>query len=478
VTTRSRQFVAGLLVISMVAVACSDENATNATASVPSTAVAPPVSATEPAATPPVSDAVASSTASDDTTTTVAPDADDWALDYTGGTAGPAAGAPIKIGYVNQEDAFPENTVGVDAAVAFVNAELGGAAGRPLEVVPCRITVADDGARCGTQLAADPDVVAVVTGTTLVGNRGLYAALDGVKPVIVSNGVTGDDFTTTAGHAFTAGSLGVILGLSGFVVQELEDVAAVAVLGPNDPAGRAASDLLVAPVLAEAGIVTTYVGIDFTAAATDVASAIEASGASTADAVVALLTVDQCIALRDALAARGATPAVLTTGLCATSEMAAHLGAVGATGPFPDGWYLGGYGYNVFEPDRASGMLTYVTKAREYGTPVPGDADVELVGLAGPAFAAVVTLTKLINTSSAMDPAAVDPVAIDAALRSFTGPMMMQAGPLACGSQVILGLSIFVTPCASRVGVQQYVDGTWKSIRDGLNGDPIDVTML
>jgi hypothetical protein len=26
------------------------------------------------------------------------------------------------------------------------------------------------------------------------------------------------------------------------------------------------------------------------------------------------------------------------------------------------------------------------------------------------------------------------------------------------------------------MGIQQYIDGEWVSIRNGLNGDPIDVT--
>ena len=47
----------------------------------------------------------------------------EWALAYTGGTEGPADESlePVVIGYVNQEGgvpAFPEATIGLDAAVA------------------------------------------------------------------------------------------------------------------------------------------------------------------------------------------------------------------------------------------------------------------------------------------------------------------------------------------------------------------------
>ncbi len=60
--------------------------------------------------------------------------------------------------------------------------------------------------------------------------------------------------------------------------------------------------------------------------------------------------------------------------------------------------------------------------------------------------------------------------AVDAALRGFTGPMMGQVGPIECG------LPPFVASCGHQMGIQQYVDGEWESIADGLNGQPIDVT--
>ena len=85
-------------------------------------------------------------------------DVNAWALAYTGGTAGAASGDPVRIGYVNQDALFPEATIGIDAAVAYANAELGGIGGRPIELVTCTITVAEDGAACGTQFANDDSI--------------------------------------------------------------------------------------------------------------------------------------------------------------------------------------------------------------------------------------------------------------------------------------------------------------------------------
>ncbi len=63
---------------------------------------------------------------------------DQWGIDYTGATPGEASGEPLTIGYVNQEAVFPENTVGIKAAIEYVNTELGGFGGRPGRARPVR----------------------------------------------------------------------------------------------------------------------------------------------------------------------------------------------------------------------------------------------------------------------------------------------------------------------------------------------------
>jgi len=47
--------------------------------------------------------------------------------------------------------------------------------------------------------------------------------------------------------------------------------------------------------------------------------------------------------------------------------------------------------------------------------------------------------------------------------------MMLQVGPIECG------LPPFVATCAHQMGIQQYLDGDWLSIRGGVNGNPVDL---
>jgi len=395
-------------------------------------------------------------------------DLDTWALDYIGGTAGEASGDPIKIGYANSEDYFPEGTIGIEAAIEYVNTELGGAGGRPLEMVSCNVATAEDGASCGAEFANDDSIAIVLTGTILFGNGDFYAALDGNKPLLIGNGLTVDDFVTPAGQSYTAGSVGVVAGLAKFIAEDLQP-AKVAVIFADNAAGQAAANVLFKPTIDEAGIEIAMVPVADTATAPDVASAMQAAGADTADILVPLVTLQNCINTYDAIQSLGIDPTVVTSGLCFGTPMTTHLQDLGVEGDFPDGWYNGGYGFSYFiEPhDFNSGMATYIAAVNEYGEPVEGQTVLEYTGFAGPMFGNLLTAVKFMNEIG------VDNLSYETlndAIRSFEGPMIMQVGPIACG------LAPFVASCGHQMGIQQYVDGGFVSVRDGLNDDPIDVT--
>ena len=120
-------------------------------------------------------------------TTTAPTGSNEWALAYTGGTAGPANPSlePIVVGYVNQEGgvpAFPEATAGTKAAVDYVNKELGGIGGHPLELKSCAVQAEEDGQRCGTEMVNDPQVRAVLTGVLTAGSDSLYKVVGAEAP--------------------------------------------------------------------------------------------------------------------------------------------------------------------------------------------------------------------------------------------------------------------------------------------------------
>ena len=130
--------------------------------------------------------------------------------------AGPADGAPIKIGFVNLEGgavSLPELRIGVETAADYINAH-GGANNHPLEIMPCNVDgTPEKSIDCANQLVGD--------GVSIV-MEGYDPSSDAMLPVLESAGIalTGHAafgpqqqvadnafFFGTANPSFTAGFL-------------------------------------------------------------------------------------------------------------------------------------------------------------------------------------------------------------------------------------------------------------------------------
>ena len=477
----SRGFASGLIVLGVLASACSsDSKSTTATtqastsASVP-TASAAPQGTTASANSTPASTAIAATADTTAAGTAVTLDkAIATALAYTGGTAGAAAGDPIKIGYVNEEGgtpAFPEATIGIESAVKYLNADLGGAGGRPVELVKCITNSSEDSTKCAQQMLADTSISFVMTGViaqdALVSP--LLDALKGQKPVIIGNPVTTPEFLASDAFAYTPGSPGVIQGLAAFAAKYLPKGPAkkVAVVYGDNSGGQTAFTALTEPTLKALGVATVVgVPIADSAGPADFAPAITAAGAADADAFLPLVTVQGCIGTAQALKDLGVTTPVVTTGLCLGTPMTEYLKQQGGSGIVPDSWYFGGYGYSYFMPGDAD-TDAYITMIQQYAVDQKID-NIEYTGFAGPMFGNLLTVAKFINQIGAEK---VSPDTIRTEAKAFAGPMWGVVGPMACGAS-----KVFVSVCGLEMGLQQYVGDKWVSVRDGYNNDPINPT--
>jgi branched-chain amino acid transport system substrate-binding protein len=92
---------------------------------------------------------------------------------------------PIRIGMINQEDtaagSFPELRFAAEAAINFINAELGGVDGRPLELVPCITEFSVESSQACAQELVLEQVVALVGGIDVL--------VQGALPVLEQNGL-------------------------------------------------------------------------------------------------------------------------------------------------------------------------------------------------------------------------------------------------------------------------------------------------
>jgi branched-chain amino acid transport system substrate-binding protein len=456
--------MAAACALGLVVAACSEDSDGGGSAE---TTAAP---AEETTAAPATTEAPA-----EETTTSAAP-ADDNAerdqvgLDYVGAAeVSEASGDPLVIGYVNQEGAtpaFPENTVGLEAAVDYINSTLGGVQGRPVEIKTCVVQKEEDGQKCGQEMLADENVEYVLTGTLVLGNQPLYDTLAGQKPVFIGNPVTTPDFLAKDAFAFTPGSPGVIQGMAIFASTMLPEgnPTKAAVVYSDNAAGQAAYNLLTKPILEANGVAVTGVPIPDTAGPQDFAPAIQAAGAQDAGVFIPLVTIQGCIGTYDALKQLGITTPVVTTGLCFGTPMTEHLAQTGDGGDVPDGWYFGGYGYGYFIPGNPE-IDAYLSVIQDYAE-ANGIENIEYTGFAGPTYGNALTLVKFMNE---IGPDNVTPDAMRQAALAFTGPMYGVVGPMACGKN-----PLFPALCGTQMSIQQYKDGEWISINDGFNGKPID----
>ena len=442
--------VAGCLVMA----ACA-ETETTATTAAPES-----VPATDAATTVPSPDTTAAP--APETTTVSGPSAaEQWLLDYVGGTSGEASGDPVKIGWANTSDFFPDADVAADAVVSYVNGKLGGIGGRPLELVKCAMSVPEDGAKCGAQFANDDSIVMVVSGQSLVGTADLYTALQGKKPVYTSSPLGIDDFLSQVTVSYFSGALGAGMGVASFVSSDITPKT-IAFVITDDAAGRGGYAVL-EPILKRAGAELRPLFVQPTATAPEVEAALQAVQADTAEAIVIGLFEQGCIAAYDALKNLGIDATVVpvvAVAPCRGPAVQEHLKSVGDTSLVPNGWYYTGAGFNLFTGGAESGIDSFVDVMTVAGQP-------ELVYTVGTEdiVSGLMSMVKHLNSAAGDYSFAT----LDGLIRSFEGPVMLTAGTMGCGKP-----TLFKGVCATKVSMSRYLDGKWEDTRVGDNAIDIE----
>ena len=234
----TRRFLALATGLALVGAACgsssSNESGVTTAASTATTAAATTVAAATTAA--PAATTVAAAT------TTAASAAGEqknakWVADAEAAAkAKPlkATGDPVVIGFQNPEGdpagTFPEYTFAAEAAVKYINEELGGIGadykagkpGRPIKLEVCKMAITPaDSQKCANELASKKPF-AVVSSLNFFGNHfAIYKAAN--IPVIVGTPITALDFTSPGVYAIggAGGCLGVHTGLIEFVTKDL-----------------------------------------------------------------------------------------------------------------------------------------------------------------------------------------------------------------------------------------------------------------
>lgn len=401
-------------------------------------------------------------------------------LDCTANKPVKATGDPITIGYINPQGdpngSFPDLTAGMEAAVAFINNELGGYGGNPLTGTPgrpikldtCFETIAPSSSTsCANQIVAAKPVM-IVSGYQFFGSAvdPIYAAA-GI-PVINANPITQADFDGKNIYDVSAGGgcVGAHPALISFAVYNLHAKNLAIPWANTAPGVPCYYDLEQKPVeIINGSLTPTPKGVQVVPgvkekgypippASPDVSATVSQILAQKPDAIIFSGQASDCFNLLNGLSNAGWTSQqipLIFSGACMDTRQISQAGSK------VDGVYFIGAPYNPLDPTSATGLASKEigimdAKMKQYS---PSQAPTG--GEAGEFQSMVTSWLVLQNSSLGSDPT---PAAIDQAFANTTNVHMFAGVPWGCTSAP----QGYSSVCATQVSPLQWTGSTFKTV--------------
>ena len=473
--TSSRRLGAGLFVLAFVFAACGSDDA----------AVDEAPTETASGATDAPPDETTAETTAEAPAPTAGEEPSATTVDTAEAPSGEATGEPFRIGVQNPEGdpngSFPEFSLSIQAAADYVNAELGGLQGRPIEIVLCKaIITPDDSQRCANELSADGVDLAISTIDFFGNHYAIYKGSD--IPVLSITPITIADFTSPGVYAIGAGGgcLGVHTGLMQFATAEIEElegitVSKVGVPWADTPPGVVCyNDLEAKPLDVINGTEPgdsvragerpdlTHIGVSVLPAAPDVTPQASEVLDFEPDVIVYSNQGADCWNMVNALGRLGWTPdqiPMVLAGACI------DFTAMKAAGDLAKGIYFTGTENGLLSPleglegQHLEDATTYQTKGLEYGL----SEDDLFKGFAAQGFSAIMSLWEIAQTIDGD----VTGESISAAYGATDGTQpSFGNSPLNCSGAP----KPYVAVCGSSIAVQQWDGEKLVTVVERLSG--------
>lgn len=334
---------------------------------------------------------------------------------FTGGSMGKAdsSKSPVVIGFVNDEGgipSFPEGSVAAEAAAKFVNDNLGGVGGHPVQLSVCKVAGSEEqGQGCAQKFLGNKQIKVIVEDSQVVGAGAFHQTLAGKLPVVIGSPNSVADATAKNAYGISAGVFGTDPGFVSYATQFAHAKSASLLFPADDPTGQAAAKQIKGD-LTKAGIKVTDVG--YKSSSPDIFPSVVASGAGKTDVTVTLFpSPPTCIAGGKALQQANVTKPILALNLCIAAPVKKALG------DYPKWTYVS---LNT-NPDVPGDAATdaYVKVMKAYA-----GANANIGGFAPHAFMATLAAVRALNGAGG---AGATSAAITSKLKSYTGPTPMFA---------------------------------------------------
>lgn len=372
-----------------------------------------------------------------------------------GGGPGKATGKPLVVGLMNMENSpvgsFPEFRRDAEAAVRYVNSELGGVHNRPLRLEPCLTNGSPESAQaCANELRAK-QVTAVLAGPELSAGPALAVFENAQIPYVGLTPALGDELQSTASFMLAGGIPGDLLAETEYITGTL-GAKTIGVVYLDLPGTLDNAILAAKTIFRKRGVVDARFVAEKGDAA-DFVPAVRAATSSNPDVLIAVFPAQGCARVLQAAQALRVRARVFMPSTCASEEVLAAAGRAADGVGFGTG--LIPYTHRE-DPD----VATFLDKRARYGA---GGTAPSVLSQAG--FALVMTVHRQL---SGLNPDSLNGPALAARLQSRVDEPNFMAHAFTCDArQVLLVPSI----CNSWARVVQYQDGTYRDLLpDWVNG--------
>ena len=342
-----------------------------------------------------------------------------------------ATGTPIRLGMVNQENtaagSYPELSQAVAAATEFINTELGGVDGRPIEVEVCNTEFSTEGSTSCGQGFVEQEVPAVLGGIDVFGNA-IDTLAENEIPYVGGIPISPQSVESPNSFQWSGGGWGATVAFSWFAAEELgaEKVAIVyGDFGSIADGARAGQEVLQAAGVADVAMVP------FPVITTDMASPLQAAMATDPDAIIILAADAACKAAFDASNAMGISAAMFYTGACAAPTITEAAGNEAT-----EGAYFSVEGaVNRENPDADNQLYTSVMAAYA--------PELDPIGVATVSARSMMNLFSVLSLTK---PEQVDAESITALLRSQRNTPSFMGHDYTCDGKQFPGLPAACSP--------------------------------
>lgn len=355
-----------------------------------------------------------------------------------------ATGEPIKVGMINQENtplgSFPEVRLAAEAAVAFVNEELGGVDGRPIELVTCITEFSPESSqRCANQMV-QTGVVAVTPGIDVTSDSSVPILEQNGIPLVGGIPVNYAELRSPLSFIFGGGTPGALAAFSIHAAEELGATKVSIMYGEFAPIEESARRYG-AELLEELGV-TDVTLVPFPIVATDFVAPLTAAAEGDPDAIFVAAADRACAPVMKTALDLGITAQLYLVGACAGPTQIEAAGD-GATGRL----------FNTEGPVSGDDQAGPDTELYDLVIEEYGQEGLAPRGAGTVSFRAVMNLWMIMRELGADD---VTPESLTEALRASEATPSFNGHPYTCDGQQIPDLPAL---CAPQQILMRY-DGT------------------